>query len=86
MLQNDLKINYNCRYRRQSRLMSLIPGVGDGEETNQYSNTPSPTLSNMKIRSKPRKDEVSMTLNFNIMGTLNTVCYSYSRFSFCIII
>ena len=69
MLQNDLKINSNCRYRRQSRLMSLIPGVGNGEQTNQYSNTPSPTLSNMKFRSKPRKDEVLMTLNINIMST-----------------
>ena len=69
MLQNNLKINSNYRYRRQSRLMSLIPGVGDGEETNQYSKTPSPTLSNMKIRSKPRKEEVSITLNINILGT-----------------
>ena len=69
MLQNNLKINSNYRYRRQSRLMSLIPGVGDGEETYQHSKTPSPTLSNMKIRSKPRKEEVSITLNINIMGT-----------------
>ena len=67
MLQKNLKINSNYRYRRQSRLMSLIPGVGDGEETNQYSKTPSPTLSNMKIRSKPRKEEVSITLNINII-------------------
>ena len=38
--------------------MSLIPGVGEGEDMNQYSNTPSPTLSDMKFGSKTRKDEV----------------------------
>lgn len=33
------------RYRRQSRLMSLIPGVAGGEEGNYHSDTP-PTNTN----------------------------------------
>ena len=38
--------------------MSLIPGVGNEEEMNQHSNTPSPTISNTNARSKTRDDKV----------------------------